>query len=472
MKKIFKVFIAMLVCCACFLTACASGLENNPGTNETVIGNGGIATIKGEYLYFVNGYQDYTLYTDINKDNKFGSVERSGIYRTKLVDGEVVRDENGFLVDVDCVVPQCVGFKNGSFYIIGDYIYYLTPHMGNSYVDNEKQLMSSWVDVCKIKIDGTDKKDLFYTSNDATSLKWSVYTIANKTYIVLLDNTDLISYEVESGNKVTMASNVTSVALLEQENHTYGITNLIDVEQYVYYTRDYTQEEGSLAGNKLCKVKIGTSQEELVYTDVYNVTIKDMVNGCVYYTKVKDDGNSWNEELYKRNITTNVEVKVSGAYSSYNVVKYEEGEYVITTDSNNYMYLVKGDTQKLIYKSSAAVTVIGLDDNKVYFVENSQIYSVNYLADGEQEAVLVTDNEKTYMLDNAKLIDLDGRRIFVLTSYTASNSQTYYYLNVIDRYDTDAESDFVGKFVENELPAEPGEYENEDGEKVKDLWVK
>ncbi|MBQ4558520.1 MAG: hypothetical protein IJA61_04030 [Clostridia bacterium] len=477
MKKILTTALALLFVCIVFVTACGpAGLKDNPERNVTVYGNGGMAAVKGDYLYFVNGYQDYTLYTDINKDNKFGSVTRSGIYRTKLVDGEVVRDENGFVVNVECVVPQCVGFDNGSFYIVGDYIYYVTPHMENSNVDGNKQLMNSWVDVCRIKIDGTDQERLFYTTNDAKDLKWTIYTIDNNPYIVMLDKSELLCYDVENDETVKMAENV-SVALLHQENYTFNSTNLTEAEQYIYYTREYKDDENHVAGNKLCKVKIGTSEEIVVAADNENkFTIKQIANGYVYYTKVQDDGNSWVESLYRRQMqagnASGEEIKVCSGYSKYYVIENGIGEYVIALDSNNWMYLVNNTQRTIIYKGGSSINILGLDDNKVYFVESSKIYSVSYVDGLQDEATLITNSDKTYKLDNTNLIDFDGRRLYVLASYTSESGESYYYLNLIDRYDTDTESEFVGDMSANERPAEPEEYENEDGEMVKDLWVK
>ncbi len=481
MKKIMKALLALVIVCVCFVAGCGvAGLQNNPAIEATVIGNGGMAMIKGDYLYFVNGYQDYKEYTDVNTDNKFGTVARSGIYRTKLVNGEVVRDENGFLVEAECVVPQTVGYQYGSFVIVGNYIYYLTPHMENAWVDGEKVLKNAWVDVCRINIDGTGMTKLYNTTNDSSSaLNWSVYRMDGKTYIVLVDGTSLVSIDGDTGSSVVMAENVASVKLLKQSKYVYGCNDLKDSEKYVYYTREYNEDdrENGGKGNMLCRVEIGKSEENIVVCDnTNNYELIAYANGCVYYTKVNDESsNNWIKTVYRRNVSTNIEEFVCGNYSNLLIIDNNDpnsiDNYAIGVDSNKYMYLLVNGEQKHIYTASADVKLIGVDNGRVYFVENSAIYSLDYVADSA-EPKQISNADKSYMLDDVNLVDMDGRRIYVYASYESESGDKHYYLNIIDSQNPDAECEFVGVFAEGETPAEPEETEDEEGNTIKDMWIK
>ena len=485
MKKFYSTIMAMLVLCICFLTACSSGgLSNNPSKEAITTGNGGLAVVKDEYLYYVNGYQDYTEYTEVGKDNKFGTVTRSGIYRTKLNNGKVVRDENGFLQETECVVPQCVGYSNGGFYIIGDYIYYLTPHMENARDDSgNKVLKNEWSDICRINIDGTKQKRLAYTTSNSDSIKWSVYTISGKTYVVILDGTDLVSIDGESGKKVTMASNVASVELLQQNSYVYGESDLNDAYKYVYYTREYTEDDDQYgkAGNMLCKVEINTSESTLVACDLAsNYSILGYKNGAIYYSKVKDDSNvTWSKEVFRRKINSDgTEEKVCGNYSQFVFINNNDDSSLdngaIVVDENNYIYLIWNGERKLLLQSDKEVTLIGETNGLIYYVaessgenesdKSSNIFAIDYTT-STPTAVQIGKSDKTYKLDNSKLIDLDGRRLFVMAEYTSEDGETNYYLNIIDAFDTEVASDFVGKFAENETPAEPEEPKDEETEK-------
>lgn len=493
MKKIYSKILAVLVLCLCFLTACSpSALTNNPDKDALTTGNGGLAVIKDDYLYYVNGYEDYTNFKEVGKDNKFGSITRGGIYRTKLVDGKVVRDEDGFLTDTECVVPQCVGYSNGGFYIVGDYIYYLTPHMENARNDSgEKVLKNEWSDICRINIDGTKQKRLAYTTNNSDTIKWSVYTIEGKTYIVILDGTDLLSIDGETGKSVKMASNVASVELLQQASFVYGSSDLVDAYKYVYYTREYTEDdtENGGAGNKLCKVAINSDKEIVVACDrISNYSILGYVNGAVYYSKVKDDSNvTWVKEVYRRRVSNEVaEEKVCGNYSQFVFINNNDDASLdngaIVVDENNYMYLVWNGSRKLLVKADKAVTLIGETGGHIYYTmgekssdsesktsSDLKIYAIDYTA-SEPTAVEIGKSGKNYKLDNSKLIDLDGRRLFVLAEYESKDGDKNYYLNIIDGYDTETASDFVGKFADGETPAKPADPKDEETEK--EQWIK
>ena len=473
--------LAVMVICICFVTACgSSALGNNPAKELTAIGNGGMGVVKGDYLYFVNGYQDYKELTDVTKDNKFGSITRGGIYRTKLVDGKVARDEDGFLVDVECVVPQTVGYDKGGFYIVGDYIYYLTCHMENvRKQDGTKELKNNWSDVCRINIDGTNQKRLAYTTSDDRVSDWAVYTIDGNDYVVLVDGDSIIAVDGNSGKVKTMATGVESVVLPKQANYTFGQTSLTGNEKYIYYTREYAEGDQQYGGNgnMICKVAVNSDSEILVACDGENdYEILDYINASIYYSKVRDDSNTeWAKNIYRRRIDADAtEIFVCPEYTSYVFINNNDNasieNKVVAIDENNYIYLIYNNSRKVIYKESSSITFIGEDNGKVYYIANGAIYTLSYAVEGA-EPVLITNNDKTYKLDVANLIDLDGRRLFVMAEYTASNGDTNYYLNIIDSYDKNTDSDFVGKFADGETPAEPEEVENEDGEMEKPQWV-
>ena len=176
-KTLISLAMTLFLCFSIFLTGCKKeeGLKNNPSTTATVISNGGMSVIKGDYLYFVNGYVDET--TLEKKDNKLGEVKKGAIYRTKLDDGEISKDKDGFLNNKDCVVSKVVGFSNGGFYIIDDYIYYTTPYMN---YNKGGELQTSRVEFHRINIDGTDDKLIYTTNATESELDWTVYKVDEK----------------------------------------------------------------------------------------------------------------------------------------------------------------------------------------------------------------------------------------------------------------------------------------------------
>jgi hypothetical protein len=144
---------------------------------------------------------------------------------------------------------------------------------------------------------------------------------------------------------------------------------------------------------------------------------------------------------------------------------------VITVDSNNNIFLVSNGQEKLLYTEDSSIKFIGEDNGNVYYIADSQIYTLNFTIDGA-EPVQISNSDKTYKVDDIKYVDLDGRRLFVYAEYAGEDSSSNYYLNVIDSHDTETESEFVGKFEDGETPEEPEETTNDDGEDTTELWVK
>ena len=62
MKKFITNLVLVICLCATLLCACGkSGLKDNPATDAQIYGNGGYAVVKGDYLYYTNGFvSDYT----------------------------------------------------------------------------------------------------------------------------------------------------------------------------------------------------------------------------------------------------------------------------------------------------------------------------------------------------------------------------------------------------------------------------
>ena len=164
MKKFILSFIMIICACTFVFAGCGGnkGLTDNPATNANITGNGGYAIRKGDYLYYVNGFVDnYTTeLDDYKKDNVRGKVVYGAIYRTKLTNNSFVKDEKGFLEKSECVVSKVVGYDQGGFYIVGDYIYYATPYMN---VDANGVIQNTRISFNRINIDGTGNKEFYIT---------------------------------------------------------------------------------------------------------------------------------------------------------------------------------------------------------------------------------------------------------------------------------------------------------------------
>lgn len=87
-----------------------------------VTGNGTLAVVQRDTLYFVNGKDDLTAIVE-PKNNYFGNASKKGsIYKAAL-------GADGSVSDVQLLVPKMfyTGNTGGGIYVYGEWIYYTSP---------------------------------------------------------------------------------------------------------------------------------------------------------------------------------------------------------------------------------------------------------------------------------------------------------------------------------------------------------
>ena len=490
MKKVYSLAVVLILFVCAFFTSCGNpGLSENPSLDATVYGNGGCVAIKEDYLYFINGYEDASKFTSYKVNNVEGKVERGAIYRTKLdANGNIQRDENGFLVNCERVVSKTVGFDNGGFYIVGNYIYFLTPHMEN---DGSGVLQKSWLDICKIKIDGSGQSSRLYNTQSApTNFDWSVLMIGNRPYIVVNDEGKLLSINASSGGVSVLAKNVTSVAM--PKFNTFEYENAEEFNKYVYFTREKTDEDklsSDFTGNVVCKVNITNKNDKSEYINneeensIYKVI--EYKNGNIYYSKSNTNSNI--SQVYKRNVSevafdNSVEIKLTETSYSDMIILNEQTNKtnIVCVDSNNIIRIVsqsgipgeKPQQKKLFDGKDKKINLISVTNDIVYFTIDSKLVTIN-IYDVDQEKTDLLNADKTYKVDIEKLISVIDNKVFVLAQYMPEGkSEGNYYLNAITTtIDESEKSQFLGKFAKGETPKNPNLDLEEDKEPVLP-WLK
>lgn len=460
-KNIFAIICMFFVACTFILTGCSNkGLTDNPSTDANVVSNGGMTVVKEDYLYYVNGYVDET--TLDKNDNKFGSVTNSAIYRTKLVNGEIEKDKDGFVVKTECVVPKVVGFSNGGFYIIDDYIYYATPYMKLS---SDGVLQSSRVEFHRIDIDGTDDKVIYVTSENEDDLDWSVYKIDGTVYLTTYCASKIISVNTETNKVMAEVENSTSYAILKETDYSPNAQST-ELRKYIYFTRSISSDDnlsGDYKGNIICKLNIATGEVSIAQSadKDYTYTIKHVDANNIYYTK-KNSTYSGNDLLHKRTLEGSfvnaTEVKLSNvAYTNYYFCSY--GDNLVIATTSDATWLIEGGVSKQI--QSSAKTILGIYGSYAYYVEESNLYRFKVrgeVVNGSIATELACDDSKTYTITNKHFLDFDNKRLYVYTEYTSASENTSYYLNYIN--ENGLSQRFVGEFEEDHLPAVPDQDED------------
>ena len=459
-KKLLSLLILCIMAVSIFFTGCScskEGLKDNPATDANVISNGGLTVVKGDYLYYINGYSDETTLT--KDDNIYGKVEHSAIYRTKLVDGQIQKDKDGFLENTDLVVSKVAGFSNGGFYIIDDFIYYTTPYMN---LDRDGVLQSSRVEFHRININGTDDKTLYTTSKNEDNLEWTIYKIDGVVYIATYVDSKIIIVNTNTQKVVTEIANSTSHAFLYETDYNTNMTKNSEMHKYIYFTRAISDSNlTGFKGNEVCKVNIQTGDVTMLERSAtFTFELKQVSASKVYYFKT-NSSISGLKLLFVRELTDNwnnvTDVKISNVvYSNYYICNF--GDNLVIADDSNGTYLIENGVSTKI--SSAQKTILGMSGNKAYYLNSQVLYYFDVRNDITSDEVTVhtvgkTDNKRT--INNSKYLDFDNQRVYVYCDYTSKSGVTNKYLNYIDSEDKER---FVGCFEKNDIPAQPDQAED------------
>ena len=461
-KKLLSLILILFLSVSVFLTGCKEVvLEDNPATGANVISNGGMSVVKGDYLYFVNGYVDETSLSD--KDNKMGEVEKSAIYRTKLVNGEIVKDKDGFVEKTERVVSKVVGFSNGGFYIIDDYIYYATPYMN---YNQSGVLQTSRVEFHRININGSEKSDtkLYTTSVSEQNLDWTMYKVNGTVYLLTYCDGKIISVNASNGNVVAEIANSSSYAFAYETNYSTSKSRDSELAKYVYFTRAVEPADNAgvnVKGNVICKFDVTNGEvKPLNVIDDYTYTITGTLGDSLYYTKANSKYNG-EAILYRKPVSdswskvSEIEMSAGAAYTNYYLCPFGDN-MVIATDDNG-TYVIEAGIRTVL--SSTKYNILGIYGSYVYYTsgeENTTLARFNLndrnsLSGGQITTENASTSDKSQKLDNKNFIDFDNQRVYVFAEYTAENSDKNYYLNYIN--ETTRDERFVGKFESNDIPS-------------------
>lgn len=454
-KQILIVITLAVVAVA--MTACGSSITENPKTDDTVYGNGGMQVRKGDFVYFMNGFYGIDEIKDTS--NKNGKVVRGGIYRVQLKDGALPVDEDGNIVDAIAIISKITCYEFGGFYIYDDYIYYATP---NDQKDKKGNLLKSYVDFFRCKIDGSDNQRIYTTDSEYSNVQFNVVKY-NKdaknasTYLMVLDGAKLISYEFKNGSnkgKTVLAEEVTGVAWNKISTYTAG-QDATEFEKNIYYT------QATVDTNKICKVNIVSGETKTVIDDnTTSFTLKDCKGGKLYYEKVVSGSTVFASNTLGASFEGGETVIYNNSYSNYTVVGSSEGEFeggVIATNDSGTYYVKNGrngETDRITV-ASKKYNILFVDGAKVYVRESgAQIYIID-LTDAKFEVKEVLASDVAGKVDGSKYVDFDGRFIAYLAENKVGETTTYYThivdLTLFDEADGYFDS-FAGEYADGEKP--------------------
>lgn len=439
MKKFRKILVCVCLCVTAFaLASCgASGLGSMPKTGDKVVGNGGLAVTKGEYVYFVDSY---IAYSELGKnDNKQGEVKTNALYRTKLKDGKLDVDKKGNLNSYDLVVSKVVGTENTGIYIFDDYIYYGTPNMKN---DRDGKLRTDLIEFCRAKLDGTNIEVLYTTEQYTTGATYGYYKIGGSVYLIVFDGKDIVQVEITSKyakKAVILAENVASVSLPAVTDYEYAEDVAVSGTQgFAYYTRSLTEDDfvsTSGKGNVLGRVSMTNADNKKERIDgITTYEIKSVENAFIYAYKTVDS----NKCLYAiknfDNSIEDVQVTATSKYTNEFVMPNVDGENlgVIVNYGGKTIWVKDGmnPASQSVLVSDAEYTIKYSDGKYAYYLDGTKLYRINLEeTDLEKNVELVFDESG---LDTNYIDFGESGYIYYFNTYTGDSGESQKYLKRVD----------------------------------------
>lgn len=438
MKKKSLIIVLLLLCVTFVFASCSKPIFNDgPSSNDQVIGNGGMAVIKGEYLYFTNAFSSQEdVAVGGNKYDKEEPI--SAIYRTKLNNGSISIDENGNPVGAEILVKQIGGFEQTNLYIVGDYLYYVTPKTLN---DADKNTITGLLSFNRIKLDGSDHKEVYSTNQTAS--EYSIAYSGTTAYIFININNNITLVTCDKKIKTsTFAEGVSDIILPSGEL-------VSDFDKTVFYTKTVTiNDDGQVNGNKIMKKGLNDKDEQVALLNGQTFTLVANKNNRLYYTV--------DSILYSNNFNGKLTQYGYNSYSNYAILNDNNGVdkgVIATYSSSDYNSIVLLNDVDV---SPIKLIVDGMTDSQTYSIITTTNNDVIYYVDNKVYKKNIYDNtsaisigEFNLTVDSSTYIDCDGERLFYFSQVEESN-KTYYYLHVVNLVE-DAKGQFIGVLHQDDI---------------------
>ena len=396
-KKILALACALGLACTP-LVGCQSGTALEGDTSGEVTSNGGFVVEKGNYYYFINGADEYTA------DNTFGDVVKASLMR--IAKSDLASGNYGA---AQTVVPSLMvaGDHTSGIYIYGDRVYYATP---TSAKNISGEVENSYLDFKSTKLDGTDTTSNYYFRSSENATVYRYVEVDNVVYCLHIENdTDLYSYNTETGDDTLLAAGMTSFTLATNKTdpgvyYTMAVTvgDSVDAsynESYtqIYYVRadateaayeytfsdeyveDYREMNGSETypyvnygtivldgyGSDCDFTQFNHNEGTEAYTPSgYTYTLVGYANGGLYYTrsyvdKTESEGDGgWLFYLADETVQADGWNAVSGNAdtSAADAGAYNDiVAYSTTNASTSAIFLKEGDRHSYLYADGSAI---------------------------------------------------------------------------------------------------------------------
>lgn len=477
MKKNIKFILItiLLVAIACVsLVGCTKVPKLTGGDpTATTYNNNSLVVSQGDYIYFVNGKISVD---DIatKKDNKYGNVVKSAIYRAKK-DGS----------EPQVLVPQVAMDANNSngISVLGNYLYFTSPSTATG---KDGTLQKTNTDFYRVEISGKNLKKIATIQGNTNQYKFT-----DKGLFYVLNN-ELV-YVPYKGKKKVIAENVSNTYFPVTSTYTPDSS---DASMAVYFTQSPEENNGNPYNDLKCvnsdgEVKdIISGKEGDISYSIKSVESEADGSVAVYYEKTPyDNGRNIPVGLFGIKVNKDFakcadEKQFANKNATVRYISYDEGVYVFD-DNKMFVPVIENGIAKegdVVYNlhtsdsasvSSSDIFAIREENGKkyMYYFASNALNKVEMLADrlGISEEIIesniVTDYVKPVILGNtfyyinsgfynymyAVDISIEGAKHSIVGVRTDDDKAKY--IKLIQDMDEEAKAEH-DKLIKEDLPAE------------------
>lgn len=452
MKNFKKILICLILCVFTFgLVACGDSEDNYvyPSASVATYSNGGLAVNKGDYVYFVNGYQS-AANTEQETDYVVGSLMIAKLDEN----GDIMLNEKGLMRDEHyrTMYSKLAGFEATGLYIFGDYLYFTAQCQNNESGDTE--WASDRVDFNRIKLDGSGDVERVYQSEVAYSnLEYQYYNDNNGVYLLVYESGSNLDDSSISNRLLRVDANSKEVSEVSRDVSSIVMPDIAQdgSVQSVYENTFYVVQDSETDEYILRRYNVLNNTSSDYARFDYSITAEFVGDRYVYIT---DDNSSMMRANYQQN----------GTFTYAGPTDTSNGECYLSADGNTIVYIedniiefyINGSTEvsrdhvvvdKEGDSTVSTIIVIGFANGRMYYYDdtNDMIKSVSVSSSDTSVTVIasVTDVNTSYF-------DLDDEYVYF---YKTVGSNSYLHRLRINNNHGEAE-EMLGVYIESDIPEE------------------
>jgi len=449
MKKFTKITLCLLLCVfGVGLVACDTRTDKEkaftyPSSADTTYGNGGLAVQKGDYIYFVNGYQSVA---DLGDDQQNASHTVGALMLMKLDgNGNIVTNEDGLLKDEYYITmsDRLNGFEATGLFISGDYLYFTSVCEENE--SGDKDWAKERVEFNRIKLNKTGKVEEVYQSGVTyENLEYEYYIENGKTFILVYEK----NANIDDGN---VKNKLVRVSADSKENNEIAR----DVSSVGFATSGaeifYVKDDSENTKYFVNKYNIESNQSNQFAVETSAVTVKFVAGGNVYLSYSHGSDTDLKKSSINEASFTVCNYQING-YDTFDIT--DDGSVLVAVKGNK-IYFFRGNTvaeARYIEDTDAtSIKIIGYTNGcVVYYDNNNNIKYVSYYnavfgGDYSVQTVATSVNglATTYF-------DLEDTYLYFYA--TVGSNEYLHRVKVVNNLDEEVE--MVGVYLNDDVPEE------------------